>query len=470
MTSTGFITEQTPYVAALGEVAALDQQIAQLSAIRARHVSEARQQLLAQTPHDMSPGGPPWSPDRVARVGFVTELAAFTLRTEYKTGVLVTTSVALIDSLPITLAAVQVGTVSWEHAEVIAKHSTGLSGDALVDYDTRLAELATELNPKQLDAKARAQVEIAQPTTAVERAEKAIATRRLYVDPGKDGMAYLTLHAPAPEVHLIVDRATRLAKGLKNDGDPRSMMHLKVDVLSDLMINGETSIPGATRGVRGRVHVMVPAMTILGVGQEPAILRGYGPIDPATAAQLTAEATSWRRVLTDPITGRMLKTDPRDYRPTQQMRDHARLVHPECVFIGCTSPSTHADIDHNADFAQGGATVDENLAPECTPHHRTKHHVGWTVQQNKDDDTLTLTSPAGIAYTHEPTGRMGPAPKVLFDEAAKNMSVDETSVNATCADETCADETCADATTADATTAGKAEETAASTDASDRPF
>jgi hypothetical protein len=465
MQSTRFVTELTPYVAALGEVAALDQQIAQLSAVRARHVSEARRQLLAQAPTDMSTGGPQWSPDRVARVGFVTELAAFTLRTEYETGKLVTTSTALVDSLPATLTAVSSGAVSWEHAEVIAKHSIGLDGDALVEYDTRLAELATELNPKQLDAKARAQVEIAQPTTAVERAEKAIATRRLYVDPGKDGMAYLTLHAPAPEVHLIVDRAARFAKGLKNEGDPRSMMHLRVDVLSDLMINGETSIPGATRGVRGQVHVMVPAMTILGIGQEPAILRGYGPIDPATAAQLTAEATSWRRILADPITGRILKTDARAYRPTQEMRDHARLVHPECVFTGCTTPSTHADIDHNDDFARGGDTVDENLAPECTPHHRTKHHVGWTVEQN-DDDTLTLTSPAGIAYTREPAGRMGRAPKVLFDTVATNASSTNTKSDAAEPDTTETDNTkTADATNVDDET----EEVTVSTDATDCP-
>jgi hypothetical protein len=135
MQSTRFVTELTPYVAALGEVAALDQQIAQLSAVRARHVSEARRQLLAQAPTDMSTGGPQWSPDRVARVGFVTELAAFTLRTEYETGKLVTTSTALVDSLPATLTAVSSGAVSWEHAEVIAKHSIGLDGDALVEYD-----------------------------------------------------------------------------------------------------------------------------------------------------------------------------------------------------------------------------------------------------------------------------------------------------------------------------------------------
>jgi hypothetical protein len=455
MTSTRYVLESTPYVAALGEVAALDQQIAQLSATRARHVSEARRQLLAQAPHDMSPGGAAWSPDRVARVGFVTELAAFTLRTEYQTGVLVTTSVALIESLPATLAAVEAGTVSWEHAEVIAKHSTGLQGDALAKYEARLAELATELNPKQLDARARAQFELAQPATAVERSEKAIATRRLFVDPGKDGMAYLTVHAPAPEVYLIADRARRLAKGLKKDGDPRSVTQLTVDVLSDLMINGETSIPGAPRGVRGRVHVMVPAMTILAVGQEPAILRGYGPIDPATAAQLTAEATSWRRILTDPVTGRILKTDPRDYRPTQEMRDHARLVHPECVFTGCTTPSEHADIDHNADFAQGGDTVNENLTPQCPPHHRTKHHVGWTVEQNADD-TLTLTSPAGIAYTHEPAARMSRAPRVLFHAAATNAEVPVADTDKTSADDAGASKATAEATV--------------STDASDCPF
>jgi hypothetical protein len=111
------------------------------------------------------------------------------------------------------------------------------------------------------------------------------------------------------------------------------------------------------------------------------------------------------------------------------MRDHARLVHPACVFTGCTTPSTHADIDHNDDFARGGDTVDENLTPECPPHHRTKHHVGWIVEQN-EDDTLTLTSPAGITYTREPAGRMSRAPKVLFDAVATNTNSDETTEEA----------------------------------------
>jgi hypothetical protein len=412
MSTTTEFVEPDPYAVALDDVAALDQQIAKLSAVRARRVTEAARQLHRQAPTDTSTAGPRWSTARVERIELLTEIALFTRRTEYRTATLVDTSLALVTSLPATLSALAAGVVSWEHAEVIAKHASGLDGDALTAYDTRLAVIAEEVNPKQLEKKARHEVELAQPTTAVERAEKAAATRRLYVEPAADGMANLTLFAPAPEIHAIADRAVRLAAGMRAGGDPRSMGHLKVDVLCDLLLNGETSIPGATRGIRGRVHVMVPAMTLLGIGDEAAILRGYGPIDPATAAQLTADATSWRRVLTDPITGRILATDPRDYRPTALMADHARLVHPECVFPGCTVPSEHADIDHTEDHAHGGNTTPENLAPLSPNHHRVKHHTRWVIIQN-GDDTLTATSPAGHVYTIHPEGKMNPAPAQL---------------------------------------------------------
>jgi hypothetical protein len=418
------LVEPDPYAVALDEVAALDQQIAMLSAIRAKHVTEAARQLHRQAPTDTSTAGPRWSTARVERIELLTEIALFTHRTEYRTATLVDTSVALIDRLPSTLDALSAGRLSWEHAEVIAKHADGLDSDALTTYDTRLAVIAEKVNPRQLEKKARHEVELAQPTSAVERAEKAAATRRLYVEPAADGMANLTLFAPAPEIHAIADRAVRLAAGLKQAGDPRSMGHLKVDVLTDLMLNGETSIPGATRGIRGRVHVMVPAMTILGVGDEAAILRGYGPIDPATAAQLTADATSWRRVLTDPITGRILATDPRDYRPTAEMADHARLVHPECVFPGCTVPSEQADIDHTEDHHFGGDTTPENLAPLSPGHHRVKHHTRWVIVQN-GDDTLTATSPAGHVYTIRPEGRMKPAPAQLNTAAQRVATAEE---------------------------------------------
>ncbi|KQO11317.1 hypothetical protein ASF06_01210 [Agreia sp. Leaf244] len=398
-------------MAALERIAARDKQIAELSALRAVDVHDAWQLLLAEAPHDQSTAGPQWSPARVAEVEFFTEVAMLTHRTEYRARTLADTAIALVSKLPASFAVLAAGDMSEEHAAVIATHADGLEGEALKKYDARMARLAPGLTYKQLEYRARSHAQIAKPETVVERVEKAVTTRRVTVDPAKDGMAYLTLFAPAPEVYAIANRAVALARGLKVGGDPRSVTQLRVDALSDLMLNGETSIPGATTGIRGRVHVMVPAMTLLGVGDEPAILRGYGPIDPVTAARLTADATSWRRILTDPITGRILQLSPTDYRPTKEMRDHATLVHPYC--------------DHTLDFAGGGLTEDENLAPLSPTHHRVKHHTRWQIEQG-EDNTLIWTSPAGLVYVFEPQGMMRPAPKVLVDAATKTTSEEVT--------------------------------------------
>jgi hypothetical protein len=405
-------------VAALERIAARDREIAELSALRATEVYDAWQLLLAEAPSDQSTAGPRWSPDRVAEVEFFTEIAMLTHRTEYRARSLADTAIALVSKLPASFAVLAAGDISEEHAAVIATYSDGLEGGALEKYDARMARLAPGLTYKQLEYRARSQAQTANPKTVVEQVEKAVKTRRVTVDPARDGMAYLTLFAPAPEIYSIAHRAMSLAKGLKVGGDPRSVAQLRVDVLSDLLLNGETSIPGATRGIRGRVHVMVPAMTLLGVGQEPAILRGYGPIDPVTAARLTADATSWRRILTDPVTGRILRLSPTDYRPTQEMRDHATLVHPYCVFGGCADDSVHADIDHTLDFAAEGLTEDDNLAPLAPSHHRVKHHTRWQIEQG-EDNTLIWTSPAGLRYFFEPQGTMRAAPKGLF-EAVRN--------------------------------------------------
>ena len=106
------------------------------------------------------------------------------------------------------------------------------------------------------------------------------------------------------------------------------------------------------------------------------------------------------------------------------MIDHARLVHPECVFPGCTVPSEQADMDHTEDHAYGGDTIPENLAPLSPDHHRVKHHTRWQFTQN-GDDTLAATSPAGHVYTVRPEGRMRPAPRQLIAAVAATTATTE---------------------------------------------
>lgn len=58
---------------------------------------------------------------------------------------------------------------------------------------------------------------------------------------------------------------------------------------AELLLDGRLN-SGGDRGIRPRVLVTVPALTLLGVSDEPATLEGYGPIDHDTAMRLAATA------------------------------------------------------------------------------------------------------------------------------------------------------------------------------------
>ncbi|RFA14987.1 hypothetical protein B7R21_05460, partial [Subtercola boreus] len=113
----------------------------------------------------------------------------------------------------------------------------------------------------------------------------AAARRRLDLDPATDGMAYLTLYLPAVEAVAIHNRATDLARSAKTSGDPRTPTQLRVDTLSDLLLNGETSIDGIAKGIRARIHVTVPALTLLGTPAPTRNTTGTPTtVTPATGA------------------------------------------------------------------------------------------------------------------------------------------------------------------------------------------
>ena len=126
-------------------------------------------------------------------------------------------------------------------------------------------------------------------------------------------MAYLGLNIPAVEAVAIGGRAAASAAALKNGGDPRTLVRLKVEVLCDLLINGAPLIPGAAQGITAHINLAVPLLGLLGVTDELTDLVGFGPIDLLSAARITARAPSLTRVLTDPVTGHATT----DGRPSQ---------------------------------------------------------------------------------------------------------------------------------------------------------
>ncbi|MBM7473079.1 HNH endonuclease signature motif containing protein [Subtercola frigoramans] len=362
-------------------------------------------------------GGPQWSSDQIVERQVVLELAVALHLTENDARRLVDTCEGLAGPFTSTREALALGRVSYRHTETIVTRSHPLPREALGRYEKAVLPWARKVTAQRLDKIARAVVEEAQPRTDTQRHTDAVTGRRLYLEPGSDGMAYLTLYTAAVEAVAIHNRATDMARSAKHAGDPRTLTQLRVDILTDLMLNSDTHTPRVTPHIRARVNITVPALTLLGRNHQgdpdpdqtsgPANLEGYGPIDRHTALTITRDAHSFTRILTDPATGVVLSYGRQRYKPPTDLDELIRLTHTECTFPTPCHPSTTADLDHTIPWADGGETAYNNISPLCTTHHKVKHHTQWTIRQTPGENghapTITWTSPAGHQYNIERT-------------------------------------------------------------------
>ncbi|WP_415078409.1 hypothetical protein [Microbacterium sp.] len=147
------------------------------------------------------------------------------------------------------------------------------------------------------------------------------------------------------------------------------------------------------------MHVTVPVLTLAGVSDQPALLSGYGPVDPATARRLAGHAPGWDRVMCHPHTGAALGVDR--YRPSADLRRHLVARDDHCRFPGCARPAIRCDEDHTIDAARGGPTCEAGLCHFCRRHHTLKHATAWTVRQ-LGGGVIEWISPLGRRYRERP--------------------------------------------------------------------
>ncbi|TQJ31180.1 HNH endonuclease signature motif containing protein [Microbacterium sp. SLBN-146] len=183
--------------------------------------------------------------------------------------------------------------------------------------------------------------------------------------------------------------------------DTRTIDQLRADVFADLLLAGAPAAhgDGALGAVTGHVQVTVPVLTAAGVGTEPCLLAGYGPIETTLALRLAGKASGWDRVLTHPHTGAVLAVDR--YRPDESLRRHLRARDEHCRMPGCRRSARRSDIDHTKDAAKGGPTSETNLAHFCRRHHTLKHHTAWRVRQ-RPGGIIEWISPTSRTYRDRP--------------------------------------------------------------------
>lgn len=333
---------------------------------------------------------------------------------------LIAESKRLVHALLPTHAVLATGEISYRHAQVIIDESYGMDDPLATELEAVLLPAAKELTVAKFKEFARKLRERLHPGGMDERHRSAVDKRTVTLDFDRDGMALLAAYLPAEIAMAAHDRLTRFALAMgkvmgsadapldDSTKDTRTLAQRRADALGALLVDGDLCEAGdpAPHGIVPQLLVTVPMLTILGAEEAPGQLNGYGPIAPETARDLAARASSFARVLTDPVNGVILDFDQSKYAVTTDLRKVLKIQFPTCSAPGCNRPAEQCDMDHTEDYAKGGTTSLGNLAPLCKTHHNLKHHSAVNVRKLADGSMRWVT-PTGRAVIIRPENPLG---------------------------------------------------------------
>ncbi|SFH02979.1 HNH endonuclease [Actinopolymorpha cephalotaxi] len=154
---------------------------------------------------------------------------------------------------------------------------------------------------------------------------------------------------------------------------------------------------------RAKVQLNMPLTTLMGLSTQPGELGGVGPIITEVARRIVANhldnpEARFSVGVTHPVTGRLLHLHPIPARFLRGLQ--AELVHARdqrCVWTTCRRPAATCHLDHNTEYADGGETSVDNIAPLCPRHHKAKTERDWKLKQTGPGEH-SLTDPFGRQY------------------------------------------------------------------------
>jgi hypothetical protein len=373
------------------------------------------------------------------------EVAARLARSGAEGDALVARADYLTTTLPGTFRAWAAGEIDTEKADLIGRKLCRLDTALARRVETAVLPEAPRVTLDRLRRLIAKEIHRLDPKDADQRHRNARQGRFVRIIPTDDGMAWIEAYvsaADAAAVKAVLDAGAEALKrhdhATRTDRDPtrtgrdsngtdgadpnddadgggRTMANRRADVLTSLAWAAVAAgrIGGCNRcraglklaDAHGRpvtVNVTVPATSLLGSDDEPAVLEGYGSITPAAARELARNAV-WRRLLTDPRSGTVLDVGRTRYRPPADLAEHILLRDVTCVWPGCDRPANGPgiELDHIHAWVDGGVTAAHNLGAFCAKHHTDKHETGWLVSQ-PEPGRFDFTSPTGHEYTRQP--------------------------------------------------------------------
>ena len=305
-----------------------------------------------------------------------------------------------------TYSAMQRGQVSFQQARALVEVTSPLSAEDAVEVETMALQRCVGRPLSDWRRSCRARADRLDPEATARRHQRATTERTVRRWRELDGMATLNVTAPAPDVEAIWGALTVLS-GPRESDDPRPLGARRVDALLGLCLGAVAPDPETDSNTPARVvsrpkiptqaHIVIDLPTLLGLADNPCELKGYGQVPAGLARDWLHHATTWRRLVTDPVEGHLL-----DYGPTvrfapSRLRAYVQERDGSCVFPGCRHPAHRSDLDHHPPWkadGSGGHTSASHLAAECRRDHRLKTHTGWSLRRAPEGG-FEWTSPSG---------------------------------------------------------------------------
>ena len=247
----------------------------------------------------------------------------------------------------------------------------------------------------------------------VEEAERtyaeALKGRRLSAEPHPDGTGVLFITGDGSRITAAQGRVDRIARRLRKDGDARTLAQLRADVATDLLLRGwipsDPTFAMLGQAPAAFINVVVSLSTLLGVDRGVGEIPGWSALSAAQTRRLALQAGSiWKRIVTDPLTGRAIETSAGTYRVPAAMAEQVNTRDGTCRAPGCEIPAARTDLDHTIEWKPGGVggpTAETNLAAVHRGHHNLKTAGFWDSDQSVDG-TLQWITAAGRTVTTSP--------------------------------------------------------------------
>jgi hypothetical protein len=365
---------------AMDRIADLERSI---NALQARQLVEIVAYTARRRRADIANGAPSDQAGRRAttEVALARRVSTATVNYQVTFGNLV-----VIDHPRLTAAALE-GEVSLASLRRVTEETCLLDAERRWLVDEQLVETLGDetVTPAQLARAARRRALAADPDAARKREEAARARRAVTFRPLPDGVASLAAELPAEQAAACWNALDSHARGLRGDGDHRSLTRIMCDTFVERLT--QQVAPPAHRAAREQpvvdVGIVIAASSLLGADDEPAQLVGYGAISAGLARQLASGPSVFgRRLVCDPCTGELIDSDTRRRLFDGPLRTFIQTADQTCRRPGCESPIR--EIDHLQEHSRNGPTSGANGTGYCRADHGTKHAPGWDVRRTPD--------------------------------------------------------------------------------------